>query len=41
LFDAYDPDRTFEETKFLPDNTGIYRGDTETDQEFQARVNDY
>jgi hypothetical protein len=30
-----------EETKFLPSNTGIYRGDTETDYEIQQRVDGY
>jgi hypothetical protein len=41
LYDAHDPNQTFEETMFLPNNTGIYRGDTERDHEFQARVNEY
>ena len=41
LFDAFDPFTMLEETEFLPSNTGIIRGDTETDYEIQQRVNHY
>jgi hypothetical protein len=41
LFDAFDPFTMLEETQFLPSNSGIIRGDTETDYEIQQRVNHY
>lgn len=41
LFDAFDPFTMLEETQFLPSDTGIIRGDTETDYEIQQRVNHY
>lgn len=41
LFDAFDPFTMLEETQFLPSDSGIIRGDTETDYEIQQRVNHY
>jgi hypothetical protein len=41
LFDAFDPYAMLEETEFFPSDTGIIRGDTETDYELQQRVNHY
>jgi len=41
LFNAFDPFTMLEETQFLPSNSGIIRGDTETDYEIQQRVNHY
>jgi len=41
LFNAFDPFTMLEETQFLPSDSGIIRGDTETDYEIQQRVNHY
>ena len=40
LFNAYEGDFV-ENVRFLPSNSGIYRGDTERDHEIQARINAY
>jgi len=41
LFNAWDKFSMLEDTQFLPSNSGIIRGDTETDYEIQQRVNHY